>query len=587
MINYTSRLFVFLYLICLTSLCVNAQLPEKGDWRTRVGVKDPKRVEELMQDVFNKPPYSDPNVKLDSLGYLNYFESFTRLINIAPYADYAFYSGAFSDRQRDPRTGEFVKGDISIYDRLLKNISDDPAVKMVLMDDILTIGRNFVDNLDSVNIVRNNGATNLKSADDTLSLPVAMTKYAHLYYRYAGNPEYYPAHLYDKVQARENYREAFRILREKNINPGDELHAFYIREYYDVCEELFLSDEEKYYDQFLEDYLEVILACDNILNPFVNIPDSIKNDASNPKYQKYREFNTIAASRSYYIDEFTGDSVLSIPWRFERSGAATKERIENFYGPRLNAHRKDTTFLERAVHLMTVNGIMSGDVYFDYCQASYILKKTYENCIGSALASKSYNMRQDMVEKFLEAIDVANTDLERGIVAFLIGKETNTIRPRNPNDLDEEGKAQVYGKDTPEFAEWERNMVISSANLKNVLEMQEVFMNSGAENLRQYPAHAAYELGVVTYRLAGVNNSSKECKDAEVYIRMAKQMEPELYNSKADDMIANIQDAYGKYLAREERISRNARYRKQWEKQQKEYQEKLARRKAEEDFWKQ
>lgn len=578
---YTFNRFVILFsFLGLTLVTINAQLPEKGDWKTRVGVKNPNKVSDLVWAVFENPPYNNANADLDSASFLKYYLSFGKLVDNAPYVDYTLYSGAFSEMQAGRK--DFT----SIYDRMISSQSD-PAVKMMIVDDILKLGRNFIDNLDSVNVVRNNSPAKKGGAEDTISLPVAMTKYAHLYYKYAGNPEYYPAHLYDKVQARENFREAFRILREKNINPGDELHAFYIREYYDVCEELFLSNEEKYYDQFLEDFLEVILACDNVINPYVNIPDSIKNDLSNDKYAKYREFKTVADDRSYYIDVATGDSVLSIPWRFQRSGAAEKERIENFYGPRLNAHRKDTIFLERAVHLMTVNGITSGDVYFDYSQASYFLKKTYENCIGSALASKSYNMRQDMVDKFLEAIEVANTDVERGVVAFLIGKETNTTRPTNPNDLNEKGKAKEYGTDTPEFAEWERNMEISSANLKKVLEMQDAFMNSGKESLRRYPAHAAYQLGLVTYRLARANQSSKECKDAEEYVRMAKQMKPELYNRNADDMIANIQNAGAQFLERELLISRNAKYKKAWEKQQKEYQEKLARRKAEEDFWKQ
>lgn len=476
MINYTSRLFVFLYLICLTSLCVNAQLPEKGDWRTRVGVKDPKRVAELMQDVFNKPPYSDPDVELDSLGYVNFYRSFSQLIDIAPYADYAFYNGAFSERQRYPGTPKFVKDDISIYDRLLKNISDDPAVKMVLMDDILTIGRNFVDNLDSVNIVRNNGATNLKSADDTLSLPVAMTQYAHLYYKYAGNPEYYPAHLYDKVQARENYRNAFQLLVKNNIEPGDELQAVFLNEYYRTCEQLFKTSEEFYFEQFLHDYLEIVQSCDNLLIPFYDVPDSIKNNENNELYRNYQGYNY-----------WTNHDTEGIKALFANSGALSIERINNYYLAKLPEHKSDHEYMERALYVMSELKASRTQAYYDYSVASYAIKPTYLNCLGCAFLSWNKNSLTEMDNFCSQAVDLAPDSLHKGLVYYYtaIEIEPRSIKMKRVNK-------QIVPVDSIEYGKWDFEMTIARNYIDKMMDFSSSFLNSNKIEHREYPKRISY-----------------------------------------------------------------------------------------------
>ena len=259
--TYIYKGIIVALLLFVAMMDCHAQLPEKGDWKTRVGVKAPSMIEALTMKVLDNPPHATSTRILTCKDYLDYYESFKKLTDYAPYAHYHFYSGAFSEERRSDL------GDRTIYECILDSITDE-AIRVVIIDDFLALGRNIYEHLDSINIVRANGKKGgLKSDSDTLSLPVAMTKYAHLYYKYAGNPKYYPAHLYDKVQARENYRKAFRMLVDNNIDPGEELEAVYLNEYYGVCEDVYKTDVEKYYDQFLQDYLDIVQVCDNLLIP--------------------------------------------------------------------------------------------------------------------------------------------------------------------------------------------------------------------------------------------------------------------------------------------------------------------------------
>lgn len=551
--KHNIRFFGLIFLCLSVVVSIQAQLPEKGDWKTRVGVKTPDKVQGWVQDVFDNPPMSNASSDLDSASFLKYYLSFGKLVDNAPYVLYHLYSGAFSEMQAGR------KDSTSIYDRMISSQSD-PAIKMMIVDDILKLGRNFIDNLDSVNVVRNNRDTTEKAADDTLSLPVAMTKYAHLYYKYAGNPKYYPAYLYDKVQARENYRTAFKMLRDRNIDPGQELEGFYVNEYYKTCEELFKSDEEKYYEQFMEDYLEIVQTCDNLLIPFYDIPDSIKNYSVEPRYTKFRSYN-------YY----TNHSVEGVKALFKASGAATPERLNDYYMAQLKDHRRDTTYLNRTINVLYENNCSQTPAYYSYCEASYMVSPTYMNCVGCAFASSEYGLRDDMIKYFIEAYDLASSDLQRGLIAYQIGCANNTPIPTT--DIK-----------SAEYLKWVDNMNTAYSNLNKVLDVQMAFSESSSIKVREIPAHAAFELAQNRYRLRYTLTSIAEMDEAAGYVKLAMEAAPDLYNNPANQigpkLMAQITERRQKLVA----DAKNASIRKA---QEKAYAEYLKKKQAEEAFWNQ
>ena len=534
-----------------------SQLPEKGDYKTRVGITAPSKVQDWMPVIFNRPPYTDPHAEVDSLSYVEFYRAFKSLADNAPYVDYTFYSGAFSEPQVDRNTKKTLE--TSIYDKLLLNFQD-PAIRLLIIEDILSLGRNFIDNLDSVNVVRNNRDASEKAASDTLSLPVAMTKYAHLYYKYASNPAYYPAHLYDFEQARENYRNAFKMLRDRNVDPGQELEGVYVSEYYRTCEELFKSDEEKYYEQFLEDYLEIVQTCDNLLIPFYDIPDSIKNYSQESRYLKFQSYN-------YY----TNHNVEGVKALFKASGAAAPERLNDYYMAQLKDHRKDTTYLNRAINVLNENGCSQTPAFYSYCEASYMIKPTYMNCIGCAFASKEDGLRDDMINYFVEAYDLATTDLQRGLIAYQIGCANNTPIPTT--DIK-----------SAEYSKWVNDMNTAYSNLKKVLDVQMAFSESSSIDVRQIPARTAFELAQNRYRLRYTLTSIAEMDEAAKYVKLAMEAAPDLYNNPVNQigpkLMSQITERRQKLIA----DAKNTAVRKA---QEKAYAEYLKKKQAEDAFWNQ
>jgi hypothetical protein len=534
-----------------------SQLPEKGDYKTRVGITAPSKVQDWMPVIFNRPPYTDPHAEVDSLSYVEFYRAFKSLADNAPYVDYTFYSGAFSEPQVDRNTKKTLE--TSIYDKLLLNFQD-PAIRLLIIEDILSLGRNFIDNLDSVNVVRNNRDASEKAASDTLSLPVAMTKYAHLYYKYASNPAYYPAHLYDFEQARENYRNAFKMLRDRNIDPGSELEGFYVNEYYKTCEELFKSNEEKYYEQFLEDYLEIVQTCDNLLIPFYDIPDSIKNYSQESRYLKFQSYN-------YY----TNHNVEGVKALFKASGAAAPERLNDYYMAQLKDHRKDTTYLNRAINVLNENGCSQTPAFYSYCEASYMIKPTYMNCIGCAFASKEDGLRDDMINYFVEAYDLATTDLQRGLIAYQIGCANNTPIPTT--DIK-----------SAEYSKWVNDMNTAYSNLKKVLDVQMAFSESPSIQVREIPARTAFELAQNRYRLRYTLTSIAEMDEAAKYVKLAMEAAPDLYNNPVNQIGPKLMN---QITERRQKLIADAKNTAVRKAQEKAYAEYLKKKQAEDAFWNQ
>lgn len=512
--TYIYKGIIVALLLFVAVMDCHAQLPEKGDYRSRVGIKAPGQVQSLVSAVFERPPYKDPFAPLDSTWYMDFYENFKKLTDYAPYADYAFYSGAFSETQRyidQNKKAQFVPDGTSIYERLIEAMPDT-AMKMVVVEDILALGRKLIDNLDSINVVRNNRDATVKAADDTLSLPVAMTKYAHLYYKYAGNPKYYPAHMYDKVQARENYRKAFRMLVDNNIDPGSELEGFYVDEYYKTCEELFKSDEEKYYEQFLGDYLEILQTCDNLLIPFYDIPDSIKYFSSEPKYKKFIEYDNIVNKRRVPAP---GDTIEPLEKRFVLSGAAASERISEYFLSMLPSHRKNHEYMERALYVMRELKADRTNAYYKYSETSYAIKPTYLNCLGCAFSYWEKDSLEKMDEFCALADSLAPDSLSKGLVHYYTAME---IVPRQMKMKRSEGK--IIPMDALEYQTWDYEMTLANNYINKMMELSGTFAKSPKIEQREYPRKAAFRFYDIQRMIGRTKFETTYIKEAKKYIQM-------------------------------------------------------------------
>lgn len=566
-----------------------AQLPKDGDWKTRMGIISPQKAKNLYEKVFAKESPIIDTSNTDGINLKFYIEEFKPLMDLAPYCDYVYYGGYLFQEQTD-RAGNTS---LSFYQRLLNKI-DDLAIRMIIVEDLLGLGLRFVNDLDSINAVRNNYYASIGLKKDSLSLAVAMTKYAHLYYKYAGNPKYYPAHLYSKVQARDNFRKAFRMLVEKNINPGQELEAFYVREYYLACEDLYNSDRDRYYEQFLNDYLELVEVCDNLLIRYGDVHDAINKDK-----ELYQSYNSITNG----VDiKFRGDTIIrgqymefydTIPYGikplFQASGAASSETLRKYFGPRLIENEGNEKFLNSSIHFMYENGFTRDSLFFKYCETSYKIRPTYENCIGYASFIPSDSLGRKMkIDCYLKALDFPSSEVEKLLIRFSIAQSLFTPRPSyRPETDDSTSKRTNYGFNTNQYKEWEGDTETCNIQLDMVLQGMDLLLNHPTKlEIRKIPAKAYYMKGI-NLLIPAVRMLKTEMIDKAIDCFLVSQKmnidQSKPINGRIVNVVSQIETAK-KY---KDAIIKVLKEQRNNMKLQQEYEEYMRKKKAEEDFWNQ
>lgn len=478
---------------CVGALCHAQLLPDDS---LRLGTKDPRKARELYDEVWNDPhsPILQGNEAMPIS--LDFYIRFKQLTGLAPYSSFYFFNGHIYEHST------------SMYPRLLESTTD-PAIRMMLVEDVMAHGDMYVDRIDSINVLRSMFA---ETRDMPLTMAMAKIRRAHYNYLFAHSPEYYPSRLYDRQKVYELYREAFEEFLASRGDQGKELHAYYVQEYYKVCEDLYKSDEEKYYEQFLSDYQEIVKVCDKLLIPCYDVPDSIKWDpnTTNEQYRLFQQY----MSAAYGIDPATGDTI-GVKLLFANSGAASADRLRAYYAPRLEANRQDKEFLDSSIRFMMVNGLSADTVLYDYCMASYALGKTYENCIG--LANSAYAGligKANMREYMLEALHFSPSKEMTAQILFAIARSLYTARPDK----------SVYGKDTEQYRQWEKDMRDCNANLELMLEYSPLLLASPSLDVRDYVAQAYYMLGENHLRLAEANISMPYAEKARDYFTKAGEL---------------------------------------------------------------
>lgn len=522
--------YILLFFVITVSFNLSAQLPLKMDSTEYFyGVINPKKAKELYFDVFG-PQSPSTNFK-DTIDN-SFYVKFKQLLDLAPYVSYRFYNGELFQEQDYKTIVEAVDKDsiilikYSVYQRLLDS-NTDPAVKMVIVDDLLALGRNMVENLDSINVLRSNSVKEgTTSINDTISLPVAMVMYAHLYYKYAGNPKYYPSHLYDKELARDNFRKPFRMLLNSTIDPGDELQAYYVGEYYRACEDLYLSDKERYYEQFLQDYLEIIETCDNLLLPYI---DGLKE--KDLKYQTYND-ETNLMRRTAVVDTINGlhvysktDSIIKpygIKTLFPLTGADDSGYMSKYFLRKLPEHRNDYDYMEKALFVMNELGCNKTEAYYSFSKASYAIKPSYLNCLGCAFSSKELGMFDEMRNFYREAHELTQDSLEKGMVYYYISDDIS------PRERPRDEKGTLLKKETKEFSQWDDEMSEGLAYLNSILEYGSFFAKSKRLEDRKIPSNSAYKIHQIQYWLAHATKDRSFCDEAISNILLSEKLYPGL-----------------------------------------------------------
>ena len=223
------------------------------------------------------------------------------------------------------------------------------------------------------------------------------------------------------------------------------------------------------------------------------------------------------------VAKYDGPLAL-IEQTFSASGAADREQITDIYTKKFDSYKDDINKLNSAINLMAQNDCDDTDIYYQYAEAAYAIDPTFTSAIGLAQKAQKDGEMEKMLDYYNKALELASSDANRGVICLKIAYAL-TKGKQYTGALTYAEKAISFNPDLAGKA---------NLNMANVYAL-----------LGQYP------------------QSLEHC---------AKASEADITLSGAADRLkANIQKAQASQAAND--------------KAQKEYNEYLKRKKAEEAFW--
>lgn len=384
----------------------------------------------------------------------------------------------------------------------------------------------------------------LNSIDDmhhpTYTRGVLMCWKAHFYFTLR---EFLPVLAYKRETAYRNFVDAFTEVHKENVTADAEMDAFYLEEYFQACRDLYESDREKYLEQFLTDYVACLEACDKMMDVY-QTSDTLK-------------WSGYAGARN------------NIQVYFAQTGAGNTQNLVDFYTPRVQTNKKNAAFLEDAVHIMFANGCIGEEVFYDACEASYMLKPNYENCIGMGLMSQDVeNDRVGAKKYFDQARSLATNASER----YLAAKFTADALAKTPSPKKEDTESVAAYNDR--YDEW-----------RNVMRGAAVYYNEALGFAAKTSIQGQY-LADVYYNLANCYRIAQDYNQAKQSLNQARVNYPAFSSERYDNMMASIQTGMENKEKQEAAYRARLRNQAQLDAYNRRLAEQRRKQEAEEAFWK-
>lgn len=210
---------------------------------------------------------------------------------------------------------------------------------------------------------------------------------------------------------------------------------------------------------------------------------------------------------------------------FANSGAANRDQLIALYTPLVEKNKDNVNYLRSAMTVLSSNGCDDTDVYYAAARYAYAIEPTFESAIGLAAVAKKEGKQEEMLSYYNKALELAKNDKTRASISFTIGQ--NLVRNK------EYTGAGVY--------------LNKAVDLNPDLKGKVLYTKAGM----------ATALGQYAEAIALCNEAS----EADVTVSgQASRLAEQIKKFQAD-------------------TAANAR-------KQKEYDEYMAKKKAEEDFWK-
>jgi len=112
--------------------------------------------------------------------------------------------------------------------------------------------------------------------------------------------------------------------------------------------------------------------------------------------------------------------LAAIEQTFSASGAADSTQIIAIYTKKFDAYKEDINKLNSAINLMAVNDCDGTDIYYQYAEAAYAIEPTYTSAIGLAQKAQKDGEMEKMLDYYNKALELASSDASRGTICLKI-----------------------------------------------------------------------------------------------------------------------------------------------------------------------
>ncbi len=190
-------------------------------------------------------------------------------------------------------------------------------------------------------------------------------------------------------------------MRKVNEEGGHEVQGVYLRNFFNISDQMYKTNNDYYREQYLNDYLESKEVCEKMLQ------------------LAKEETDSVAAKK---IVDMYDQPLAYIEMTFAQSGAANREQLIALYTPKVEENKTDLAYLRSAMNVLSSNDCDDTDVYYAASRYAYDIEPTYESAIGLAAYSKKIGKQQDMITYYNKALELCQSDKQRGRICYEIAK---------------------------------------------------------------------------------------------------------------------------------------------------------------------
>lgn len=470
------------------------------------------------------------------------YRAWHRLITKAPYSQFSLYASGGA-------------GDMLRY---LIRKEPDRAVKLIYFQDLMEMCELRIKNLDAINSIPDFGPDKKSTLGDV--------KTWKAYYYFTTGKE---VPLYSAEKAYDYFVDAMKTVREMKSVEGTEVKGYLLWNYYSACKELYLSDNDKYMEQFLQDYIDCTETCNKMTKFGYDSPD------------------TVAGKE--IIKEYYNNTYLPIVHDFSKVGVGKKQNLYKYYSSRFEANKDNAAFLEQAIRLMAESSSLDSsaceefdDMYYKFCRTSYRIKPSYQNCIGYARECEKNDLREDMRDCYKKAVELADNDEQRALICYRIAKSLRTRKPSEKDSIYSGGENDPMFKE--DFDKWTKNTNAALNFYEELVKKyKNTLVNSNNLALNRILVDCYWDMGTIHVLL--VTTAPKliaHLKYIEEYTNLAVKTDPVYVNASMAGALAKRRSNIAQYHTA---IAKYEHNKAAYAKAKAEHDAYEAKKKAEADFW--